>query len=65
MSELGARIISGNASADEVAAVMAVLTAISAVTETKTSKPELRWGNPAAQHRRPLPTSWATSFLNR
>ncbi|MGA1328924.1 MAG: acyl-CoA carboxylase subunit epsilon [Candidatus Nanopelagicales bacterium] len=62
MSANNLRIISGNATADEVAAVMAVITAIAASAEVETIKPVSNWSNPAAMHRRPLPISWLSSF---
>ena len=62
MSANNLRIISGNATADEVAAVMAVITAIAASAEVETTKTVSNWSNPAAMHRRPLPISWLSSF---
>lgn len=65
MSEVNLKVLSGSASADEIAAVMAVLTAIAAATPRKPSPTHSNWANPALSHRRPLPSSWASSFLVR
>ena len=66
MSEVNLKVLSGSASADEIAAVMAVLSAIAAAATTSKPAPaHSNWANPALLHRRPLPSSWASSFLVR
>jgi hypothetical protein len=65
MSELNLKVLSGSASADEIAAIMAVLTAIAAAKPSKPAPVNSNWADPALLHRRPLPSSWATSFLVR
>ncbi len=65
MSEVNLKVLSGSASADEIAAIMAVLTAIAAATPSRPASTNSNWANPALQHRRPLPSSWAASFLVR
>jgi len=65
MSELNLKVLSGSASADEIAAIMAVLTAIAAAKPSKPAPANSNWADPPLLHRRPLPSSWASSFLVR
>lgn len=62
MSELTVKVVSGAASADEVAAIVAVLSAIAKSTPAEAARIKSNWSNPALLHRKPLPTTWTTSF---
>lgn len=62
MSDLTLKVISGAASADEVAAIVAVLSAMAKSKPAEMMQIKSNWSNPALQHRRPLPSNWATSF---
>jgi len=66
MSDLHFKVISGNASSEELAAVIAVLSAVIS-SSTEKSKPlaEQNWAKPAQLMRKPLPSSWASSYLVR
>lgn len=64
MNELSVKVISGAASADEVAAIVAVLSAIAKSTPAETNQIKSNWSNPTLQHRKSLPTNWATSYLS-
>lgn len=65
MTQSRLKVIAGSASADEVAAILAVLTAIASSHKSEPETPKLVWSNPANFHRKAMPTNWATSFLIR
>lgn len=62
MKDLNIKILSGSATADEVAAVVAVISAISTASSTNDVLPASSWSNPAALHRKQLPTKWSHTF---
>jgi hypothetical protein len=66
MSDLQFKVINGNASSEELAAVIAVLSAVIA-SGAEQPKPlaEQNWSKPAQLMRKPLPSSWAASYLVR
>jgi hypothetical protein len=66
MSDLHFKVLSGNASSEELSAVIAVLSAVIASTaEQAKPLPEQNWAKPALLMRKPLPNSWAASYLVR
>lgn len=59
------RIVTPDATPEEVAALVAVFSALGG-DESDKPKPRSDWGNPARMHRRPLhsgPGGWRTSSL--
>lgn len=64
MSKLNLKVVSGSATADEIAAIMAVVTALSN-QQPSAAVQRSNWSNPTLLHRRPLPANWTTSYLPR
>lgn len=66
MSDLQLRVINGSATSEEVAAIIAVLTAITAADTEQSELPiEQNWAKPAGLMRKSMPSSWAASYLVR
>lgn len=66
MSDLQLRVISGSASSEEVAAIIAVLTAIANGSAEHAELPnEQNWAKPVGLMRKSMPSSWAASYLVR
>jgi hypothetical protein len=66
MSDLQLRVINGSATSEEVAAIIAVLTAITAANEEQPDTAiEQNWAKPAGLMRKSMPSSWAASYLVR
>ena len=60
------RVVRGTPTAEELAAVVAILSARGGAAEEEPAAPRPRWGAPATAHRRPLPTgpgAWRASAL--
>lgn len=66
MSDLQLRVISGSASSEEIAAVIAVLTAIAKSSTEHSELPiEQNWAKSIGLMRKSMPSSWAASYLVR
>lgn len=66
MSDLQLRVISGSASSEEIAAIIAVLTAIANGSTEHSELPiEQNWAKPVGLMRKSMPSSWAASYLVR
>lgn len=62
MNDLKIKIVSGSATADEIAAVVAVISALNSVSSNHEVPPTSNWSNPVLLHRKQLPTQWSHSF---
>ena len=65
MTDLKLKVVRGNATADELAAILAVLRAATKSSELKTTSPSSSWSSPGLMMRKPLPNSWRESALPR
>ena len=65
MNQLNVKIVSGAASADELAAVIAVISAFAARSDVSPNIESSLWSNPSSMHRRSLPSRWSSSFTTR
>ena len=59
MKDFNIKILSGSASADEVAALVAAISALSTKSSKNDNFPLSKWSNPALLHRKQLPTHWS------
>ena len=65
MNQPKVKIVSGAVSADELAAVVAVISALAAKSDVSPNTESSLWSNPSSMHRRSLPSSWSSSFTTR